>query len=176
MPWRAVALSRLLRAYDLLVVAAAVVAGAMLGGIFLAVVYDVSVRTIGIEPPQWTSTIAEYAMFYATMLAAPWLVRRRGHVYVQIGVDRLRASLRYALERAICVFCIVASLVVAWFAFDVAWDTFSRGELDIRSVTFPRWVLFAPMPVAFILIAAEFLRILIRGEALHRPRTEAESL
>jgi TRAP-type C4-dicarboxylate transport system permease small subunit len=163
-------LSFLARAYDLLIEAAAAVAAALLAFVFLSIVYDVGVRTTGFEPPQWTSAVTEYALFYATMLAAPWLVRRRGHVYVQIGVDRLRAPMRYALERAICVFCIIVSLVVAWFAFDVAWDTFSRGELDIRSVTFPRWVLFAPMPPGFVLIAAEFLRILLRGEDLHRNR------
>jgi C4-dicarboxylate transporter DctQ subunit len=169
-------LSRFIRAYDLLIVAAAVVAAAMLAGVFVAIVYDVTLRTAGFEPPQWVSALSEYAMFYVTMLAAPWLVRRRGHVYVQIGVDRLAAPMRWWLERLICLFCIGASLVVAWFAFDVAWDTYVREELDIRAIVFPRWVLFAPMPLGFVLVATEFLRILILGEALHRPRTETESL
>lgn len=166
----------LARAYDRLIEAAAVVAAALLAFVFLAIVYDVGIRTSGIEPPQWTSAASEYALFYATMLAAPWLVRRRGHVYVQIGVDQLPPAWHRRLGQLICLFCIVASLVVAWFAVDVAWDTYVRGEMDIRSIALPRWVLFAPMPFGFVLTATEFLRILIRGEALHRGLTEAERL
>ena len=161
---------RLLSAYDRLIEAAAALAAAMLAASFIAIVCDVSLRTLNIEPPQWTSTMVEYAMFYSTMLAAPWLVRRRGHVYVQIGVDHLDARRRYLLERAICVFCIAVSLVVAWYAVDVAWDAYVRGEQDIRTIALPRWLLFAVMPPAFILTAAEFLRILLLHEELHRNR------
>ena len=161
----------------MMIEAAAVVAAVLLAGIFVGIIVDVSLRTMGIEPPQATSTLVEYAMFYATMLAAPWLVRRRGHVYVQIGVDRLSAPARHVLERIICVYCILMCLVVAWFAVDVAWDTYARGELDIRTIALPRWVLFAPMPPAFVLIAVEFLRILIRNETLHYNRgTDTERL
>ena len=72
-------MSRVLRIYDGVIVGLAIIAGAMVAAVFLMIVYDVAVRTLGFQPPFWTSALTEYALLYMTMLAAPWLVRQKGH-------------------------------------------------------------------------------------------------
>ena len=61
----------LIKAYDAVIVGLAVLAGAMVAAVFLAIIYDVSLRTAGFQPPFWTSALTEYALLYMTMIAAP---------------------------------------------------------------------------------------------------------
>ena len=49
-------------------------------------------------------------------------------------------------------------------------ESFGRGDLDVRSIDLPRWLLFAPLACGFALLAVEFLRLLLLGEpASERP-------
>ena len=48
-----------------------------------------------------------------------------------------------------------------------------RGEIEIRSLDTPRWVLFAPLSVGFTLIAVEFVRLIVLGESLVKPVLES---
>ncbi|MFQ5540347.1 MAG: TRAP transporter small permease subunit, partial [Candidatus Binatia bacterium] len=50
--------------------------------VFLLIVIDVFVRLVGLQPSTYTSAIVEYCLLWFTMLAAPWLVRIKGHVFI----------------------------------------------------------------------------------------------
>ena len=72
------------RVYDRVIDALAFIGGVVIAGIFLAIVYDVSIRTIGLRTPLWTVALAEYGLLYATLLASPWVLRRKSHVFITI--------------------------------------------------------------------------------------------
>lgn len=162
------------RVYDRLILGLAVLAGLMVAGVFLLIVVDVSMRTAGLRPPLFSSAVSEYALLYITMCAAPWLVRERGHIRIDSFVGYLPAGLRRLLERAIVVLCIALCLVAVFYSTRFAIQFWQRGTLDIRSIEIPRTYLFLPMILGFGLSAVEFLRILVRGEALARARQGAE--
>ena len=48
----------------------------------------------------------------------------------------------------------------------LAVEAWTRGEIDVRSLDTPRWLLFLPLIVGFGLMGTEFLRLLVRGESL----------
>ena len=150
----------LIRLYDRLIVALAAVAGAMLACVFVMIVYDVSVRTLGYQPPAHTSALSEYAMLYMTLLAAPWVLRNKGHVFVEFLATGLPGGARLLLRRSIHVLCILICLGMAYYGAVAADDYWTRGEQDIRSIVIAKWVIYAPMPVAFSLCAIEFGRFL----------------
>ncbi len=45
----------------------------------------------------------------------------------------------------------------------MAWDAASRGEMDVRSIEIPRWMLLGVLPIGFGLCAIEFARLLRAG-------------
>ena len=169
-------LQSLIKAYDAVIVGLAVLAGAMVAAVFLAIVYDVSVRTLGFQPPFWTIALTEYALLFMTMFAAPWLVRKRGHVFVESVVLQLGAAARRVVEKLVYIICIVLCLVLAYYATDQGLDAASRGTLDIRSITVPRWVLFAALPIGFGLSAIEFFRFLVGSESMYVSDRSVDSL
>jgi C4-dicarboxylate transporter, DctQ subunit len=157
----------LIPAYNSVIVALACIAGVMVAGIFASVVYDVTLRMLGLQPPYWTSAATEYALLYVTMLAAPWLVRRKGHVFVQLVNQALPAGTRRWLEKAVYVICIAISLTMAAYSLLEAIQSFERGEYDVRSIAMPLWLLYAPLPLGFVLTAAEFFRFLIGVDSMY---------
>lgn len=160
-------MSRLIRLYDRLVVALACVAGALPLFILTAVVLNVASRVIGLQPPVWTQAYAEYSLLFLAMLAAPWLVRTRGHVFVEALVSRLPVGVRRVIEKAAYVLCITVALIVFYYSLEKFIFHLSSGEFEGRSVDIPLWVVFSSMPPAFLLIAVEFARYLFGRESMY---------
>ena len=55
-------------------------------------------------------------------------------------------------------------------------ESMQRGEIEIRSLEMPRALLFAPLVFGFGLMATEFLRLALKGEAVTDQKLQRESL
>lgn len=154
----------MLRVYDRVIAALAALAGVTLFVIAAMIVIDVIMRNIGLRPPQAISALTEYALLYTTMAAAPWLVRSGGHVTIQTLTGRLPAGIQTALRSIILMTVVLLCVILTVAASGMAIESFGRGDVDVRSIDLPRWLLFAPLAVGFLLLATEFLRLLILGD------------
>ena len=162
----------MLRFYDRFIGGLAGLAGVTLLVIAGMIVVDVTLRNLGMQPPQAISALTEYALLYATMAAAPWLLRSGGHVTIHSLTDRLPSGIQATLRRMILILAILLCLTLALAATGMAIESFGRGDVDVRSIDLPRWLLFAPLALGFALLAAEFLRLLILGEPVSERQGE----
>jgi TRAP-type C4-dicarboxylate transport system permease small subunit len=128
----------------------AVVAGGLLAAMALAIVADVVLRNLGFQPPGHTFTLTEYSLLYVTMLAAPWLVREKGHVHIELLTAAVSPRTRFWLTRVVYVLCVVTCVVIFYFALEVTIDQWRRGVIDVRSFDMPRWLLTASMPLTSV--------------------------
>ena len=154
------------RLYDALIRGLAGAAGLVIASVCLVIAWDVIARNLGLQPPASTVALTEYALLYFTMAASPWLVRTRGHIVVEVLYQRSGPQLRRLLDRVIPLFCALICLIVATLAGALMVEAWQRGEIDVRSMDTPRWLLFAPLVLGFGLMATEFLRLLWRGETM----------
>lgn len=162
----------MIRLYDRLIVGLAGLAGAAIAGVCLLIVYDVIARNLGLQPPRSTVALTEYALLYFTMAAAPYLVRVKGHIVVEVVYQRLGGGFQKNLDKAILAFCTLISFVIATLAMILVLESAGTGEIEIRSLDTPRWVLFAPLSVGFFLMALEFIRLLINGDSIFKSQAE----
>jgi TRAP-type C4-dicarboxylate transport system permease small subunit len=146
--------------------ALASVAGGMLGFIPLAIVVDVSMRASGAIPPQWTSAVVEYLNLYMPLLAAPWILEKRGHVVVGIFLATLPQPYRSVLDQAVLVVCLIISVVFGAVALQLLLEAIRSGAGDMRSITLPRWLLFAPVALAFFSFIPTLVCFLISKQSL----------
>lgn len=158
--------------YHRLLEGMAAVAAAILGLAVILITADVVMRTIGVQPYAHTLALTEYGLFYATMLGGPWLLRTHGHVHVEIVQAAVPAVARRWMVKAVCLLGLLACLVVAWVSADVVIANFSRGAFDMRSFDMPRWLLFAPMPLSFLMMAGEFFGFLIGRAHIYGERPD----
>ncbi len=163
-------MNRLTRLYGALISGLAGLAGVLLAAIVVVVVADVVLRGLGVQPPAFTAAFSEYSLLFATMAAAPWLVRSRGHIVVESLILVLPDGPRRALARGVYVLSLGLCCLLAWFAGVEAVASFVRGDIDIRAVDMPRWALFAALSAGFALMAIEFLRLTLGHGSLYTGR------
>lgn len=132
--------------------------------IFIAValiVMDVGMRITGFEPFVFVLTAVEYILLWFTMLAAPWLVRIKGHVFIDAVTQFMPPSVKKVIAKLVYLACIIASSIYCFKVVQLFLEAVQSGELDMRSYEIPIWILFAPMPICFFMCALEFVRYLI---------------
>ena len=160
-------MAALSRAYRFLIDAMAVIAGAVLVWLMVSIVISVAMRNAGLQPFAWLFTSAEYGLLYMTMLGAPWLVRERGHVHIELLTSALAEGPRRVLSRAVSALCVLVCLLLAWKGAELALTNIERNDFDVRAYFYPRWLLTVTFPVSFGLMAVEFARFALGPEILH---------
>lgn len=146
----------------------AYLACAIITCIFVMIVIDVSIRMSGITPPAFTLAVVEYSLLWFAMCSAPWLVRERGHVVIEALVAVLPEALRNALAKIVYVICTAISGLFTYYSVQLLAGALETMQADIRGVDMPLWALYLPMPLAFLLVALEFLMCLIGVRSYYR--------
>lgn len=155
------------RGYLLLLNGMALLAAIMLVWLMVAVVLSVVIRNLGLQPSAWFFLSTEYAMFYLTLLGAPWLVRQKGHVHIELLTSVLSAPVLNILSRGVSLLCVVVCGVLAWKGLDLLLLNIERSDYDVRAFFVPKWVLTIVFPFSFTLMAIEFGRFVVGPDILH---------
>ena len=145
----------------------AILAGVYLVWIFLAIVFQVVARSVFLYGSSHIFTFIEYGLLYITMSGAPWLVREKGHVYIEILTAAVSEQVRPILSRAVVGLVILICVIITYYGIEVTIRAFVRDEMDMRSLDMPRWMLMISMPICFGLMSLQFLRFVIGPETLH---------
>lgn len=145
----------------------ALIAGATLVWLMVSVVLSVLMRNAGLQPFAWLFTSAEYGLLYMTMLGAPWLVRERGHVHIELLTSALPDGPRAIVSRLVAAGCVAICLVLAWQGIELVLKNIDRGDYDTRAYYYPRWLLTITFPVSFALMAVEFSRFVFGHDLMH---------
>ncbi len=161
------ALRWIVRGYDAFVGLMALIAAAMLSWLMISIIVSVSMRNLGMQPMAWLFTSSEYALLYMTMLGAPWLVRRKGHVHIELVTAALPPKLRRGLSRLVALACVVVCAILTWKGIELVQLNLARNDFDVRAYFFPRWLLTIAFPISFGLMAVEFARFTFGRELLH---------
>ena len=149
------------KGYNFILLALATGAGIVIFSSFAMIVIDVSIRIVGLKPPLFTMAVVEYGLLWFTMLAAPWLVRIKGHVFIDAVTQFLPPQIKNVVAKIVYCICITSSTVYCIHTFKLFQNAWVRELLDLRSVEMPEWLIYLPMPVCFFLVAIEFTRFLI---------------
>ncbi len=152
------------KVYDAVLYGMAVVAGFLMAAMMVVIFLDVVLRNLGYQSSAHFFTFTEYALLMVPCLGAPWLVREKGHIYIEILLMYLSPRQRRALMWLIGVVCVGVCAVLAWYGLEVTIRDFLANEKDVRSLDMPRWMVVGFIPLSFAMMAVEFLRFLVRRE------------
>jgi C4-dicarboxylate transporter DctQ subunit len=155
------------RLYLRVLYAMAGIAGAMLIWLMISVVTSVVMRNLGLQPFAWLFTSSEYAILYMTMLGAPWLVREKGHVHIELVTAVLPAPTRRIVSRSVAAACVAVCALLAWKGGELMLTNIAQNDLDVRAYYFPKWILTAAFPISFGLMAIEFGRYVFGSDLMH---------
>jgi TRAP-type transport system small permease protein len=151
-------------------------AGVLLLAMTLIIGADVFLRNIGAGGVPPSNELSEDFLYLITLLAAPGLLRQGQHIRVDIVLRVLPLRIGWLMEWVGDIIGLACCVVFVWYGFSVAATSFMDGALSIKTLVLPEWWLLAPMPVAFALLAVEFVFRMHRlALAEPRPREDAVS-
>ncbi len=142
----------------------AMLAGVILAADILLITAEVLFRNLGWRGLGWASDVIEYSLPLATLLVAPWLVAQRGHVKLDLLVERMTSGRRNQLFRATMWLSTAVTGVLVYASTLLVLDTYRSGALVMKSLVFPEWWVMAAVPPLFLLIAIECLRSALAGQ------------
>lgn len=158
----------MLRLIDKIISFLAMLAGIYLVVIMVGIVFQATARSLGYSGSSHIFTFTEFGLLYIAMAASPWLVRSRGHVYIELLTAAVPDVIRPALSRIVTLLCVVVCLFMVWYGIQTTVIAWERGDADMRSIDMPRWMLLISIPICFSLMAIQFARFTFGSEVMHR--------
>src|SRR5258706_8969520 len=98
------------RGYEAILYGMAYFAAFLMVAMMCTICIDVVLRNLGYQSSAHFFTFTEYALLLIPCLGAPWLVREKGHIYIEILLMHLSAQARKRLTMAIGAACIAVCL------------------------------------------------------------------
>lgn len=157
------------KTYHALMQACGGAAALALGLAALLVALDVVLRNLNAMALPWVVEVSEYSLPIATFLAAPWILYRNEHVRLDLLLTALPRGVARAVDRVADVAGLLICLVFLWFGVYVIIDSARHGSIVDKTLSFPEWWLYVPVPFCFALLSIEFVRRMLVADSINAP-------
>ncbi len=144
-------------AYNGLITCLAVISGFIFGLMAFFIGADVFMRNVMGSGMPWVIEATEYAMYVATVFAAPWVLREGSHVSVDVLTSMLpQRCTRYVVLLASLLGSVIC-LIVFYYSAIATINAFERSSMVYKSFTIPEWWVNIFVPFGMALMTIEFL-------------------
>lgn len=135
----------------------ALIAVIILAAMIVVICVDVFYRNVLNSGIEGSVELTEYALYFMTLLTAPWLLNRGQHIRVDFLVSLVPYRSAWAME----FFCDLIGIAVmgglVWYGAKNTLSSMNSGALVWKSLVFPEWWLLAPLPICLAIVTVEFV-------------------
>ncbi|MBI4286229.1 MAG: TRAP transporter small permease [Chloroflexi bacterium] len=145
-------------AYDRVIGYFAVVAGVLIVSAMLIITLEVVLRRFFALPQRWVVETTEYIMVWTAFLAAAWILRREGHVRVEIVANHFTRRAQAVIGIVVSLIGAALCIVIAVYGSEVVWDFFQRGIRMGTTMAPLKAPFLTIIPIGSILLILQFIR------------------
>src|SRR5690242_510934 len=120
-------MSALAKSYGRVLELCGVIAALLVFAMTALIVADVLLRNLFQVTLPASVELTEYAMFYASAFAAPWLLRRGQHIRIDVVIARMRPTTGWVMEIVCDLIGLALSLLMSWYTVAMVLQSW-RGE------------------------------------------------
>ncbi len=124
----------------------------------LAVGAEIIMRYFLHRPMIWVMEITEIILLFITFLGTAWLLKREGHVTVDILLIRVNQKTRAFLGIVSSIIGIIVCMVLVWYGTRVSIDFIQGGLYEPTLLELPKGPLLTVIPLGSFLLLIQFLR------------------
>ncbi|MFH1651042.1 MAG: TRAP transporter small permease [Chloroflexota bacterium] len=126
---------------------------------WLAVCSEVLLRYFLHSPLPWVIEVTEYMLVQMTFLGTAWLLRRDGHVVVDVLLKAFSARKQAFLGIVSSGICVLVSVFLTWWG-AVTWWEFLQNRVEVlwTEIHMPYYGVMAVIPLGCALLVGQFLR------------------
>lgn len=143
--------------FDLIAALGAIFAAAILIFMTLMICYSVIMRYFFRMPLGWSNEIAEYALLYITFLGATWLLKKDGHVRVDLLLNSVGEVWRALLNAWTSLLAIAICLLITYHGTLSTIEHYQRGIPVIQSLVIAKYLLLLIIPVGTFMLLLQFI-------------------
>jgi TRAP-type C4-dicarboxylate transport system permease small subunit len=152
-----------------------VFAGVLLLLAMIIISVGVASRYLLGRPIGWAIEIVEYSLLYIAFLTAPLVLRRGGHVRMDLIFNRLSPRLQSTLNLITSTLSTIVCFILFWFGARVTGDLFRTGYTTPTVLEVPKFVvigiIFIGFGILFVLFSIRTYNLLSNWKA---PRSGKE--
>jgi len=124
----------------------------------LSVGAEVVMRYFLRRPMIWVMEITEISLLFVTFLGTAWLLKREGHVKVDIVTGHLNPRAQDLLGIISSIIGIIVCLVLVWYGIHVSYDYIQGGLYEPTLLELPKGPLLTIIPIGSFLLLIQFVR------------------
>lgn len=125
----------------------------------LLVTCDVVTRyLLGHSLMLWVIEICEYILLYTAFLGAAWLLRREGHVKMDLVLNMLKPRSQALLNTITSVLGVAICLTLTWLAAQTTWENFVKGYYRDTILDPPSFLFHGVVALGGFLLFIQFIR------------------
>jgi TRAP-type C4-dicarboxylate transport system permease small subunit len=149
--------------FDLILDSLAFLAGVLLVCTVIIVCFEICMRYFVGKPQIWTVEVCEYILFSLAFLGAPWLLKKGGHVSIDILLAQIKGRSRNYLELSSKAGGVLVSAIICWFSAVTAWDCYVSGVVVTKTLTIPKFYFLSLISLGYFVLLLEFARQFIKN-------------
>lgn len=115
----------------------------------------------------WVTEVSAYSLLFLAFLGAAEVLRRDGHVNVDILLNALRPRPRAMLNLVTALLGLLTSLLLLRYGLDVTMESFRTGQVEVSILQIPKHYLLGVIPlgsfflgIGYVEKIRQYLRVL----------------
>lgn len=126
--------------------------------VMLSVDVEITMRFFTGRAQLWVVEVCEYLLLLITFLGAAWVLKREGHVKMDIVLTRLEPRTQTILNIVTSIIGAIVCLVIVWYGAAVTWENYQKGTVFYKAVGFPKAPIMGIIPIGCFLLFIQFVR------------------
>jgi len=151
-------LTKATRFFDRLNEALVVLAAGILLFLVLSISYAVFTRYVLGFTTKGLFQTWEYCVLYLPFLGAAWLLKKDGHVKMDIVLNRLKPKVRTWLNFINFIIIAIICAILTWYSADATIQSYQIGFTLIHEIDVPKFLILMVIPIGSFLLVIQFLR------------------
>lgn len=144
--------------FDRIIDFMAFLAGILLVVAVLIVCWEIAMRYFVRQPLVWMVEVCEYILFSIAFLGAPWLLKKGGHVSVDVVTEHLGPKMQGVMRRIAMASGVIVSAIICWFSFATALECYRTGVLVTKTINVPKHYFLFLICLGYLCLLFEFVR------------------
>ncbi len=101
---------------------------------------------------------SEIGLLYITFLGAAWLLKKEGHVKIEMMLIRLKPRHQTVINIITSVICVIILLIITWYGSYITFEHYRQGIYRVSLLHTPTAPVLIIIPVGSFLLSIQFLR------------------
>jgi len=145
--------------FDRIIGYAAFLAAIMLVFAMLSVSAEVAERSLINCTTPWVMEITEYILLCMTLLAAAWVLKKEGHVKLDLVLNYLSPRSQARINTITSIVNAVIFLVVTVYSLQTTLKLYQLGFYETETVLkTPKWIITSVIPLGSLLLFIQLVR------------------